>query len=244
MMTYVTNSSESHPARIPGYDGGPFSHLPELLHEPLFWLGHLHNYYSESEEAEELVGGTDEQEAADLQSRLLRGDTWPVFTVPLAGDHRLYVVYRAFEEEGIDYLLHHPDWDAAEYLAQDEGHFMGPGLSWPELTAAADNGLPGGSTTDAHARLLLLLPAFGDDAVPVDAVDRLTAALRARMRVEAPERLAAALLEDQGPCGSAHWTTAGGGYRINDGRYSYRNPANHFAWSASRLTTVTDALAS
>src|SRR5690349_25081790 len=114
----------------------------------------------------------DEQEAGALHSRLLGGVAWPVFTVPLAGDHRLYVVYRAFEEdEGIDYLLHHPDWDAAEHLAADEGHFMDPGLSWAELTAAADNGLRGGSTTDTHARLLLLLPAFGDDAVPDDGVE-------------------------------------------------------------------------
>ncbi|GGW50094.1 hypothetical protein [Streptomyces xantholiticus] len=59
---------------------------------------------------------------------------------------------------------------------------MGPGLSWAEPTAAADNGLPGDSTTDPHARLLFLLPAFGDDAVPEDAVDRLTASMRARTR--------------------------------------------------------------
>ncbi|MFC3575074.1 hypothetical protein ACFOZ0_17670 [Streptomyces yaanensis] len=119
---------------------------------------------------------------------------------------------RAFDEdEGIDYLLHHPDWDYAEHLAQDEGHFMGPGLSWAELAAATGNGLPGDSTTDPHARLLLLLPAFGDDAVPDDAVNRLTAALRARTRVEAPDRLAAALLEDQRPCGPVRWTTDEGG---------------------------------
>lgn len=243
-MASVTNNPENHLARIPGYDGGPFIHLPELLGEHLFWLGHLHNYYSDSEDAEELVDGTDEQEAGELQSRLLGGDTWPVFTVPLAGDHRLYVVYRAFEEdEGIDYLLHHRDWYAAERLAQDEGHFMGPGLSWPELTAAADNGLPGGSTTDPHARLLLLLPAFGDDDVPDDAADRLTAALRARTRVRTPERLATLLLEDQGPCGPVRWTTVEGNCRINDGGYSYRNPANRFAWTDSRLARVSDALA-
>lgn len=243
-MASVTNSPENHPAWIPGYDGGPFIHLPELLDEHLFWLGHLHNYYSDSEDAEELVDGTDEQEAGQLQSRLLGGDTWPVFTVPLAGDHRLYVVYRAFEEdEGIDYLLHHRDWDAAERLAQDEGHFMGPGLSWPELTAAADNGLPGGSTMDPHARLLLLLPAFGDDDVPDDAADRLTAALRARTRVRTPERLATLLLEDQGPCGPVRWTMVKSNCRINDGSYSYRNPANRFAWTDSRLARVSNALA-
>ncbi|MFJ3176669.1 hypothetical protein ACIPJK_38945 [Streptomyces roseus] len=65
--------------------------------------------------AKKLVGDSDERKAG-------------AYTVRLTGRNRLYVVYRAFEEdEGIDYLLHHPDWDTAEHLAQDEGHFMGPG---------------------------------------------------------------------------------------------------------------------
>lgn len=242
-MTSVTSSAEMHPDRIPGYDGGSFTHRPELLDESLFWLGHLHNC-TQSEDTEELLLGADEEEAADLQRQLLGGDDWPVFTVPLPGGHSLYVVYRAFEEdEGIDYLLYHPDWDHAEHLAQDDGHFMGPALSWAELTAAADNGLPGGSTTDPHARLLLLLPAFGDDGVPDGAVDRLTAALRARTQVEAPDRLAAALLEDQGPCGPVRWTTAEGGYWINNGGLSFRNPANRFAWPAACLARVSATLA-
>ncbi|MFJ6482293.1 MULTISPECIES: hypothetical protein [unclassified Streptomyces] len=240
----MTSNPPTPPARIPGYDGGPFHHQPGLLDEHLFWVGHLHNYYSESEGAEDLVDDTDAQDAGDLQSQLLAGDTWPVFTVPLHGDHRLYVVYRAFDgDEGIDYLLHHPDWDAAERLAQDEGHFVGPGLSWAELTAAADNHLPGGSTTDPQARLLLLLPAFGDDDLPDGAVERLAAALRARTRVKAPERLATMLLEDQGPCGPARWATAEGDHQINDGGYSFRNPTNPFAWSTSRLARVSSALA-
>ncbi|MFJ8010933.1 hypothetical protein [Streptomyces sp. NPDC096339] len=227
----MTNSSQTPPARIPGYDGGPFRHQPELLDEYLFWQVHLP------------LGATQDQETGALLSQLLGGDTWPLFTVPLAGDHHLYVVYRALEgEAGIDYLVHHPDWDAAETLAQDDGHFMGPGLSWAELIAAADNGLPGGSTTNPDARLLLLLPAFGDDAVPDDAVERLTAALSARTRVEEPEQLAATLLEHQGQCGPTRWTTAEGGYLINDGGYSFRNPANRFAWPAARLAQVASAL--
>ncbi|WP_371591932.1 hypothetical protein [Streptomyces virginiae] len=39
-----------------------------------------------------------------------------------------------------------------------------------------------------HARLLLLLPALGGDAVPDDAVRRLAGALRARTRVTSPGR--------------------------------------------------------
>ncbi|MFD6916766.1 hypothetical protein [Streptomyces virginiae] len=44
---------------------------------------------------------------------------------------------------------------------------------------------PGGHP---HARLLLLLPALGGDAVPDDAVRRLAGALRARTRVASPGR--------------------------------------------------------
>ncbi|MFF9870241.1 hypothetical protein ACF1G0_33500 [Streptomyces sp. NPDC013953] len=239
----MTNSVEMHPDRIPGYDGGPFSHRPELLDNRMFWLGHLYNCVQD-EGAGELLLGVDEEQATDFHHRLLTGDDWPVFTVPLAGGHRLHVVYRAFQDdEGVDYLLHHPHWKQAEHLAQDEGHFMGPALNWAELCAAADSGLPGGSTDDPHARLLLLLPACGDDAVPGDAVDRLAAALHARVAVDAPDRLAAALLGSQQPAGPVHWVRTEDAGWINDGHYSYRNPANRFALPMTRLARVSAALA-
>jgi len=103
--------------------------------------------------------------------------------------------------------------------------------------------LPGGSTTDPHSRLLLLLPAFGDDAVPDDAVGRLADALSARMIVDDPETLASALLEDQGASGPARWTVAGHGLSVNDGEYSFRNPTNLFALPVDRLARVATALA-
>ncbi|MEU1544054.1 hypothetical protein ABZ461_39455 [Actinacidiphila glaucinigra] len=242
-MTAVTDSAALPPALIPGYDGGPFRHVPGLLDDQLFWEGHLHNCAQE-EEAEELLLGADGTEAMRLHNLLLGGEKWPVFSVPLAGGRWLHVVYRAFtEDEGVDYLLHDPGWESAELLAVDEGHFTGPGLSWAELVAVADNGLPGGSTDDPHARLLLLLPAFGDDAVPADAEDRVAAALRARTRVGESERLAAALLEEQGPCGPVHWTAAPCGYRTNVGEYSFRNPAGAYARDAARLERIARALA-
>ncbi|MFF4231321.1 hypothetical protein [Streptomyces sp. NPDC001820] len=239
----MTNSADLPPARIPGYDSGTLTHHTEFLDEPLFWLGHLYPCV-QSEEAEELLFSADHDAAADFHRQLWERGDWPTFTIPLTADHRLHVVYRTFADDvGTDYLLHHPDWDQAELLAQDDGHFIGPGLSWPELVAAADNALPGGSTTDPHARLLLLLPAFGDDDVPDDAIDRLAAALRAHTGVETPEPLAAALLDDQGASGPARWTTAGDGIRINDGEYSFRNPTNRFALPAARLSQVAAALA-
>ncbi|WP_409055168.1 hypothetical protein [Streptomyces sp. SYP-A7185] len=242
MMSSVLNNADLRPARIPGYDGGPLTYQAGLLDEPLFWLGHLYSCIH-NEEAEELLFGADYDAAGDFQRRLWEQAEWPAFTVPLAADHRLHVVYRTVTDDtGTDYLLHHPDWDRAELLARDDGHFMGPGLSWPELVAAADNMLPGGSTTDPHSRLLLLLPAFGDDAVPEDAARRLSGALRARTSVEDPETLASALLEDQGAPGPARWTKAGHGLSVNDGEYSFRNPTNRFALSVDRLARVTAAL--
>jgi hypothetical protein len=79
--------------------------------------------------------------------------------------------------------------------------------------------------------------------VPDDGVERLAAALRTRTQVEVPDQLAEALLEDQAPWGPVHWTTAESGYRIHDGGYSYRNPANRFAWPAARLARAAEALA-
>ncbi|MER6617011.1 hypothetical protein [Streptomyces xantholiticus] len=242
MMSSVTNSADLIPTWIPGYDGGPLTHRPELLDERLFWLGHLYTC-AHDEEGEELLFGADLDAAADFHRELHERADWPVFTVPLAAGHHLHVVYRTFEDDpGTDCLVHHPDWDRAERLSVADGHFMGPALSWPELVAAADNGLPGGSTTDPDARLLLLLPALGDD-VPDDAAERLTSALRALIGVEDPEALAAALLDGQGAPGPATWTTTGDGVRINDGPYSYRNPANRFALPPARLARVSAALA-
>ncbi|MFG2910248.1 hypothetical protein ACGF13_35015 [Kitasatospora sp. NPDC048286] len=241
MMVGVTNVP---PDRIPGYESGRLAHRPELLEDPLFWPGHLYSC-AQGEETEKLLFGADYEAALDFHHRMLERRDWPVFTVPVNAGCRLHIVYRNLEDDaGTDYLLHHPGWDRAELLASDDGHFMGPALSWPELTAAADNGPEGGSTIDPHARLLLLLPAFGDAAVPATAVERLAAALRARTAVEHPERLAAALLDDQGQCGPVRWTTAASGHQVNDGGYSYRNPANGFALPPDRLARVTAALTS
>ncbi|MCY9785141.1 hypothetical protein KIK06_14745 [Nocardiopsis sp. EMB25] len=236
----MADNASSHPDRPPGYDDDPLTHRPELVDQPLFWLGHLYSMV-EDEETEELLFGADADAADDFHQRLHENGGWPTFTVPLTGG-RLYVVHRTGDDDpGTDFLLHGPGWDRAEPLACVDGHFMGPGLSWPELVAAADT-LPGGSTDDPDSRLLLLLPAFGDSAVPDGAAERLAAALRSRTGVEDPDALAAALLERQGPWGPVRWTTTEDGSRTNDGGWSSRNPGNHFAWSPERLSRVSAAL--
>ncbi|MFG2951800.1 hypothetical protein [Streptomyces adustus] len=243
-MARVTNDADVHPARIPSYHDGPFGLPPELLDERLFWMGHLYSC-AQGEAGGLLFGqGYAWADHRAYQERLWQRADWPVFTIPLAAGHQLRVVYRTVPDEaGVDYRVSHPDWERTELLARDDGHFMGPGLSWPDLLAAADNGLPGGTTTDPHARLLLLLPAFGDAAAPQEAVDRLAAALHARLGVQAAVPLATAMLEVQGLTGPVRWAAAEDGTRINDGRYSFRNPDNDFALPGDRLARVSAALA-
>ncbi|MEU3185994.1 hypothetical protein ABZ707_17595 [Streptomyces sp. NPDC006923] len=228
---------------IPGYDGRPLVHQPELLEEPLFWLGHLYSC-AHDEDAEELLFGADYEAAEVFHRDLLERAKWPVFTVPLTAGHLLRVVYRAWKDDpGVDYLLQHSIWERALLLAKDDGHFMGPALSWPELFSAADNGLPGGSTADSHRRLLLLLPALGDDSIPTNATHRLVAALSEVTAVETPEELAVALVEGQGAGGVSRWSSKNG-VRVDDGAYSYRNPSNGFALTPEDLALVSAAFMS
>ena len=52
---------------------------------------------------------------------------------------------------------------------------------------------------------------------------------------------------DNAPAGGtdphAHWTAVHGDVRVNDGRYSFRNPANDFALTDDRMARVSAALA-
>ncbi|MFD4668385.1 hypothetical protein ACFWNN_01545 [Lentzea sp. NPDC058450] len=237
----MTNSADLHPVRIPGYEGGPLTYRPELLEDPLFWLAHLMCFVLDDEIAE-LWFGADYEAAEELFHQLREPGSFPAFTVPLIGDHRLHVVYGTYERDTIvHYLVHHPDWDRAEAFAGDEGDGPGQGMSWSELVSAADSSPPGGSTSDPHARLLLLLPAFGDDNVPADAVGRLAEALRARTAVDDVDAVAAHILENQGETGQVRWSDDPG-YAVNNGVSSVRNPSNHFALPPERAARVAAAL--
>src|SRR5438445_3444614 len=125
----MMDDAERHPSVLPGYDGGPYTHRPDWLAEPMFWLAHLYSCV-QSEQAEELFFGADYEAAVRVYSSIHEAADWPVFTLPVASGHRIHVVYRTSQDDpGTDYLLHHPDWERAEVLAQDEGHFMGAASS-------------------------------------------------------------------------------------------------------------------
>lgn len=245
ILAGVSHDAVPTPVRIPGYHSeNPLNRRPELLDERLFWLVHLYDG-AQGEIGRQLFGPEHAwDDYVRFQRRVWRRDALPTFTLPLATGHCLYVVYSISDgDAGVVYLLHHPDWDEADVIAVHAGEGMVPGLSWPELLAASDNGPSGTGNIDSHARLLLLLPACADGSVPGGAVRRLAAALRARVGVEAPEVLASAIVERWSASGPVRWRTTGAGVRVNDGTYSFRNPDTFSALTGASLVRVSAALA-
>ncbi|MFE7895994.1 hypothetical protein ACFU3E_00345 [Streptomyces sp. NPDC057424] len=226
--------------RIPGYEGGPLIEGSAYLDDPLFWPVHLGTCLR-GENAQRAAFGADWNAAMELYRALSADHEWPVFSVPLRSGHTIYVVYRNFDgERGVDYLIHHPAWPAAETLAVDDGHFMGPGTAWLELLSAAGQQTPKG-VDDTEARLLLLFPTLGDARLPEDATFSLAAALAALTLIEEPAEVAGMLLENQGQWEPARWRLADAVW-INDGGHSYRNPCNAFALPEARLREISNAL--
>ncbi|WP_225801887.1 hypothetical protein [Streptomyces sp. NK15101] len=226
--------------KIPGYMDGPLVQGSAYLDDPLFWPVHLGTSLR-GEDAQRAAFGADRDAAMELCRALSAERAWPVFSVPLCSGHTIHVIYRNIEgEHGVDYLVHHPAWPAAETVAVDDGHFMGPGMAWPELLSAARQPATRG-IDDPDARLLLLFPTLGDALLPDDASVALTAALAALTVIEEPAEVAGMLLEKQGQWAPAHWRRADGVW-INDGGHSYRNPGNAFALPRGRLREISNAL--
>ncbi|WP_329350184.1 hypothetical protein OG226_26095 [Streptomyces sp. NBC_01261] len=226
--------------KIPGYEGGPLVEGGAHLDDALFWPVHLGSCLR-GEDAQRAAFGADWDAATRLYQVLSAEREWPTFSVALQSGHTIHVVYRNFDgDRGVDYLIHHPTWPRAETLAVDDGHFMGPGLAWPELLCAARQPSTKG-VGDPNSRLLLLFPALGDAQLPDDAAVALTTALSTLTWIEEPADVAGMLLENQGQWAPAHWTLTDSVW-INDGGHSYRNPGNAFALPEGRLREISNAL--
>lgn len=229
-----------HVLKIPGYEDGPLVQDSTYLDDPLFWPVHLGTSL-QGEDVQRAAFGADWDAAMELYRVLSSEREWPVFSVPLSSGHTIHVVYRNIEgDRGVDYLIHHPAWSAAETLAVDDGHFMGPGMAWPELLSAARQPATEG-IDDPDARLLLLFPTLGDARLPDDAAATLTTALAALTSIEEPAEVAGMLLENQGQWSPARWRLADGVW-INDGGHSYRNPGNAFGLPEGRLREISNTL--
>ncbi|MFJ3640302.1 hypothetical protein ACIPRD_11175 [Streptomyces sp. NPDC090108] len=160
---------------IDGYDDDCVVAGEELLGLPGFWAAYLLMLCRRDEERGEPSPEWFGADAADVDAAsdaLSDAGRWPALRIPFADGHTAVVLGRNFEDDpGTEYFVVHPEWNRPGHLATIDGHDSGPGLAWRELlhiarTVAA--GAPG--THDAHARLLLLLPALGDSELPGDAV--------------------------------------------------------------------------
>ncbi|MFI6036514.1 hypothetical protein ACIBBD_20540 [Streptomyces sp. NPDC051315] len=179
---------------MPGHGIAPAEHLLDL---PGFWPAYFGPVWHAFSDDPGLFGADTADVDAAAEALYDATRTWPAYRIPLPGGHVLWIVHRDFPDDGgTDYLLTGPDRPREERLASIEGHYGGPGLSWPDLLAAAASApADAEGVRDPDLRLLLLLPAFGDADTPVEeAVERISAALGsvgvdAEAAPEAAERL-------------------------------------------------------
>lgn len=239
---------------MPGHGIAPAEHLLGL---PGFWPVFYAPVWDEFV-AEPEVFGADSADVDEAASVLYEAEeVWPAFRIPMAGGHVLWIVHRNFpDDSGTDYLIAHPDWDRHAYLASIDGHFSGPGLSWPELVAVAESAPAGAEgVVDPGLRLLLLLPAFGDADLPErEAVARIAGALEAvGAAAEAAPGLAERLL-DHGFWEAPSWSVRGGSplsgsavlpspLALCDGEYSPRTVRLGLGITAEQERALADALA-
>ncbi|MFD4552232.1 hypothetical protein ACFWOX_30905 [Streptomyces sp. NPDC058467] len=162
---------------LPGYGIAASEHLIRL---PGFWAAYYGPTWGEFAEEPELFGADTADVDAAAEALYDATEVWPAYPLPMAGGHLLWIVHSNLPDDpGTSYLITHPDWRRHGHLASIEGHFSGPGLSWPELVAVASSApADAEGIRDPDLRLLLLLPAFGDADVPVaEAVERIAGAL-------------------------------------------------------------------
>lgn len=208
----VTGGWHSGPVRIHGFENAPLVDGEELPALPGFWAAYL-LWLSQTEEYDPVPEwfGADGADTDAAWLALTDEDRWPVFRIPFGGGHTAVVLgCNLPDDPGTEYLVTHPEWDRTGHLASVGGHQAGPGLSWRELVHIARTPDPGAPGIHAeYARLLLLLPALGDQDLPAEAADVVADALeRAGIPVELAPGLAEALLADHPLWEPAAWTPA------------------------------------
>ncbi|WP_416984211.1 hypothetical protein [Streptomyces sp. T028] len=171
-----------HPTALAGYatPGHGIAPAEHLLGLPGFWPAYYGPTWDAFADDPELFGADHADVDAAAEALYAGADVWPAYRIPLARGWTVWVVHRNFpDDSGTDYLLTGPGLPRERELAVIDGHFRGPGLSWPDLVAAADSPpADGEGVRDPHRRLLLLLPAYGDADTPVEeALERISAAL-------------------------------------------------------------------
>ncbi|MDZ5446055.1 hypothetical protein U2F26_25535 [Micromonospora sp. 4G57] len=227
---------------ITGYENDPLVDGSQFLTDSLFWPTYLSDTMTSHDDS--LVTApfeVDQEDCWNYYERLTDPDAWPVFRLGLREGHEIDVVYRNVTGAGsTEFVLCRSGGEYKLDLANVGGREFRPGLSWPELMAAADwSGTPYG-VVEPDARLLLLLPAFGDADLPAEATAMVTAALTSCGAGPGARELAEWLLED--PEEWPHWRQQSDGALVCDDRYSRRNPEGPAAHSPADLLEISLAL--
>jgi hypothetical protein len=221
---------------LPIVDGAPF------LDDPLFWPTYLAATMAPHNDS--LVAAAFDvviEDCFQYFSRLTDSDAWPAFRLALRDGYEIDMVYWNEPGEYCNvYILRQSESRQLD-LATVGGHQLRPGLSWPELVTAANWSKGPYGIVDPSARLLLLLPAYGDADMPPEATATVTAALTSCGAGAGAGDLAAYLLRN--PQSWPHWRTHVNGALVCDGRYSRRNPEGPAGQSPAELLEISAALA-
>jgi hypothetical protein len=217
-------------------DGGHF------LTDPLFWPTYLCDTFYHDASMVIAAFEVDEEDCLKYYRRLQNPEAWPVHRLGLPdGQHEIDVVRRNAPGAGNkEFVLSRPGGQHPLELAVVGGHEFRPGLSWPELVATAtSSGTPFG-VVQPHARLVLLLPGFGDPDLPAEATATLTAALSKCGAGSRAGDLAERLLDE--PEHWPQWRRQPDGALVCIGRYSRRNPEGPAGHPPADLLEISSAL--
>lgn len=208
-----------------------------LAERPGFWTAHWREQFIDDDDLLLRTWGVSEETVMDRMNDLYAPRTWPVFKVELRRGAELAVVFRNFaDDSGVDFLVLPGSGRKAIEIASLEGHQRGPGISWPELVAAAER------QPDRVRRaqvLLLLAPALGDEAAGTPAARSVLAeAMRTLGAAEDTTGLAALALSDE----VVFWGLVPWAEGAPDEDDAPRNPGSPFALPAAERQVVSELL--
>lgn len=227
---------------IAGYENDPLVDGAPFLMESLFWPTYLVSTVAIYDDTMvNAAFGVDHEDVMSYYRRLTNKSRWPVFRIGLRDGHEIDVIYRNLDGDmGIDFVLCRTGGEHPLHLAALEGHHSGPGLSWPELVAGATFPDVSYGVVEPDARLLLLLPAFGDADPPETAAVMVATALASRGARSGAAALAEALLADSELW--PRWRRQSDGVLVCNGRYSRRNPEARGGFPPDDLREISSAL--
>jgi hypothetical protein len=230
---------------IAGYEDLPLIDGTQFLTDPLFWPTYLCDAFYHDTSMVIAAFEVDEEDTYSFFRGLNNPEAWPVYRLALRdGQHEIDVVSRNVPGAGnTEYILCRPGGQHPLELAVIGGHEFRPGLSWPELVAAANWSDAPFGVAEPHARLLLLLAAFGDPDVPAEATTALTAALTKYGAGSRAGDFAEWVLHGPDHWRRPQWRRQPNGALVNNGRYSYRNPEGPAGHPPDDLLEISSALA-